>query len=34
MLIGAKVPSSGPLLATRGIGPMVAEPERAGFDAL
>jgi probable F420-dependent oxidoreductase len=34
MLIGAKVPNSGPLPATRGIGPMAAELEQAGFDSL
>jgi probable F420-dependent oxidoreductase len=34
MLIGAKVPNSGPLPASRGIGPMAAELEQAGFDSL
>ena len=34
MLIGAKVPNSGSLPGTRGIGPMAAELERAGFDSL
>ena len=34
MLIGAKVPNSGPLPAARGIGPMAAELEQAGFDSL
>jgi probable F420-dependent oxidoreductase len=34
MLIGAKVPNSGPLPAERGIGAMAAELEAAGFDSL
>src|SRR5580704_11307738 len=34
MLIGAKVPNSGPLPAERGIGAMAAELEEAGFDSL
>jgi probable F420-dependent oxidoreductase len=34
MLIGAKVPNSGPLPAERGIGAMAAELEQAGFDSL
>jgi probable F420-dependent oxidoreductase len=34
MLIGAKVPNSGPLPAERGIGAMAAELERAGFESL
>jgi len=32
--IGAKVPNSGPLPASLGIGAMAAELERAGFDSL
>jgi probable F420-dependent oxidoreductase len=34
MRIGAKVPNSGPLPADRGIGPMAAELEAAGFESL
>ena len=34
MRIGAKVPNSGQLPATLGIGTMAAELERAGFDSL
>jgi probable F420-dependent oxidoreductase len=34
MRIGAKVPNSGPLPADRGIAPMAAELEAAGFESL
>jgi probable F420-dependent oxidoreductase len=34
MRIGAKVPNSGPLPATLGIGTMAAQLEQAGFDSL